>query len=155
MSSSSAELAEAGGTEDTVLRLATAMLRPALWSTLLVGLLALIGFTVIAGLPGAEGSVAGTLLVVACCWLNIAVMRRTATSQPRVVMAAALGGYCAKFVLLLALLAVLPDTDLFDMRAFGLSVLAAVAVWTTAELVGFVRAQVSTVTISNASVGSR
>ena len=158
MSSSSAERAATGAdtaaTRETVLRLASAMLRPALVATLLVGVLALVGCTVVAGARGAEGSLAGTALVVACCWLNIAVMRRTASSRPGVVMTAAFGGYVAKFAVLMALCIVLPGTDVFDMRAFGISVLAGVAVWTCGELVGFVRAKVSTVTISNAPVSS-
>lgn len=133
-------------TETTVLRFAAAMLRPALWSTLAVGLVSLVVAGLLAGVAGALGALAGTALVIGCCWLNVAVMRWTAAAQPVVVMAAGIGGYCTKFLILLGLLVVLRGTDFFDMRAFGLSVLVAVSVWTLAELIGFVRAKVSTVT---------
>lgn len=156
--SSSAErtgaAAESGGSEQTVLRLADAMLRPAVPSTLVVGVVTLVGAAVLAGSPGAFGSAVGTALVVALFWVNIAVMRCTAASRPRVVLGAVVGGHLAKVLVLLALFPVLSRIEALDMTAFGLSVMAAVAVWTGAELVGFVRARVSTVTISNASVGS-
>ncbi|RCW45252.1 hypothetical protein DFQ14_103219 [Halopolyspora algeriensis] len=133
-------------TETTVLRLATAMLRPALWSTLVVGLVAVLIAAVPAGLAGAVGAVSGALLVIACCWFNIAVMRWTARAQPGTVMAAAIGGYCGKFVVLLTLLLVVRETAWFDIHAFALSILAAAAVWTGGELVGFLRGRVATVT---------
>lgn len=156
--SSSAErtgaVAEFGGTEETVLRLASAMLRPALRATPVAGLLVLVGATVLAGLPGALGSLLGTLLVVGLFRVNIAVMRRTAASRPRVVLGAVLGGHFGKVLVLLALFPVLSRIEALDMRAFGVSVMVAVAVWTGAELLGFARARVSTVTISNASVGA-
>lgn len=138
--------AEHSGTETTVLRFAAAMLRPAMWSTLVAGLVSLVVAGLLAGVDGAVGAVAGTALVIGCCWLNVAVMRWTAAAQPVVVMAAGIAGYCTKFLILLGLLIVLRGTDLFDMRAFGLSVLVAVSVWTLAELLGFARAKVSTVT---------
>jgi len=156
--SSSAErtgtTAEPGGAEATVLRLATAMLRPALRATPAVGLLTLVGAAVLRGLPGVLGSLLGTLLVVGLFWVNIAVMRRTAASRPRIVLGAVVGGHLAKVLVLLALFPVLARIEALDVRAFGVSVMAAVAVWTGAELLGFVRARVSTVTISNASVSS-
>ena len=152
--SSSAERTGADGTERTVLRLADAMLRPAVPATLVAGVLTLVGAAVLAGLPGAFGSAVGTALVMALFWVNIVVMRRTAASRPRVVLGAVLGGHFAKVLVLLALFPVLSRIEALDMSALGVSVLVAVAVWTGAELVGFVRARVSTVTISNASVGS-
>ena len=135
-----------GDTETTVLRFAAAMLRPALWSTPVAGLVSLVVAVLLAGVDGAVGALAGTALVIGCCWLNVAVMRWTAAAQPVVVMAAGIAGYCTKFLILLGLLIVLRGTDLFDMRAFGLSVLVAVSVWTLAELFGFVRARVATIT---------
>lgn len=134
------------GAEATVLRLATAMLRPALWSTVVVGLLAVLVASVPAGAAGALGAFLGTLLVVGCCWFNIVVMRWTAKAQPFTVMAAAIGGYCGKFVVLLTLLITLQGTTLFDMHSFALAILASAVSWTGGELVGFVRARVPTLT---------
>jgi ATP synthase protein I len=133
-------------TEATVLSLASAMLRPALWSAVVVGFLSVLAGFIWAGADGAVGSAVGTLLVIGCCWLTIAIMRWTASAPPMIVMAAGIGGYCAKFLILLVVLIVLRDTTLFDVMALGISILATVSVWTIAELIGFVRARVFTVT---------
>lgn len=133
-------------TEATIFRLAAAMLRPALWSTVVVGLVSVVVAALLAGIGGAVGSALGTVLVIGCCWLNIAAMRWTASAPPMMVMAAGIGGYCIKFSILLTLLILLQGTTFFDVKALGLSVLAAVSVWTIAELIGFVRAKVLTVT---------
>lgn len=133
-------------TETTVLRFVTAMLWPALWSTVAVGLLAVLVASLLSGAPGALGAFFGTLLVIGCCWFNIAVMRWTAKAQPVIVMAAAIGGYCGKFVVLLTLLIALEDTTLFDIRTFAWAILAAAVMWTAGELVGFLRARVATIT---------
>ncbi|MDR7301145.1 hypothetical protein [Haloactinomyces albus] len=133
-------------TETTVLRFVTAMLRPALWSTVAVGLLTVLVASLLSGFPGAVGAAFGALLVIACCWFNIVAMRWTAKAQPVTVMAVAIGCYCGKFVALLTLLLVLADTTLFDIRAFALAILVAAVVWTAGELVGFLRARVATIT---------
>lgn len=133
-------------TKDTTRQLADAMMRPAMFSTLAVGVLAVLVAAVVVGAQGALGAVFGTLLVIGCCWLNLAVMRWMATSAPLMVMGTALGGYCLKFMVLLTLFLLLGDTTLFDVDSFALSILAAVVAWTAAEVVGFARARVATVT---------
>ncbi|MBA8825185.1 hypothetical protein FHX42_002536 [Saccharopolyspora lacisalsi] len=132
-------------TKNTTVRLARAMVRPAMTATLLTGGVAVAVAAVVAGVEGVLGAVFGTLLVIGCCWINVAVMRWMATSAPLMVMAAALGGYCTKFSILLTLLLLLADTTLFDMDSFALAILATVVAWTAAEVVGFTRARVPTV----------
>lgn len=130
----------------TLLHLMSAMLRPALLSTAVVGPLAILVAWVLAGGSGALGALFGTLLVIVSGWFTLALMRWTAAAAPVIVMAAAVMGYCAKFTAMLTLLIVLGDTTLFDVRAVGLAILASAVAWTLAELVGFVRTRVITVT---------
>ncbi len=130
----------------TVRRLISAMLRPALLSTAVVGLPAALLAAWVAGPAAALGAGLGALLVIASGWFTLALMRWTAAAAPVMVMAAAVGGYGTKFAILLTLLIALGDTTLFDVRAFGLGILVSVVAWTLAELVGFVRTRVTTVT---------
>lgn len=151
----SAEATEAtgaveGGNDDTskriVLRFASAMLRPAWISTSIGGALAVSLAGVLLGGKAALGAALGTLVVLVSGWCTVELMRRTAGSGPMTVFGAGVGGYCAKFVLLLILLIAVRDTSLFDVGAFGLSILAGAVIWTTAELIGFLRLRVATVT---------
>lgn len=130
----------------TLLRLLSAMLRPALLSTAAVGPLAVLVGALLGGAAAALGAALGTALVIVSGWFTLALMRWTASAAPVIVMGVAVMGYCAKFSAMLTLLLVFGDTTLFDVRAFGLSILAAVVAWTLAELIGFVRTRVITVT---------
>lgn len=130
----------------TVLRTAGVMLRGALWPTLVVGAVAIAVSTVLAGFKGALGAVFGLAVVLGVSWLGVAVLRWTARSDPMTVMAAAMMSFFAKIVALGVLLWLFGDTTLFDTKAFGFTILAALVAWLTGEVRGFVQAKTPSVT---------
>lgn len=126
----------------TVFRLAHAMLWGALWPTAVVAVAAVVVAGWLRGVPGVVGAVIGIALVVLCSGLGIAVMRWTARSHPMAVMSAAMFSFVGKLGLLLIFLLVFRGTTLFDVRAFGFTLLAGTIAWTIGEAVGFARARV-------------
>jgi ATP synthase protein I len=94
---------------------------------------------VIAGGTGAVGAAIGVAIVALFCGISIAVVARAARISPQAMMAAALGTFIVKIVLLLAFVGAFEDTTTFNPKAFGLTALACILAYTGAQVMWSMR----------------
>lgn len=132
-------------TDQVIRRVATTMLRGALWPTLVVGVAAVVVAGVVRGSDGAVGAAIGVLIALGSGAFSLSLMRWTAAAVPVTVMSAALLSFVTKFGLLLVVFLVLQGTTLFDTDALALALLAATITWTTGASFAFTRAKIPSV----------
>jgi ATP synthase protein I len=89
---------------------------------------------VIAGGKGAVGAAIGVAIVALFFGISIVVVGRAARVSPQAMMAAALGTFIVKIVLLLAFVGAFEDTTAFNPKAFGLTALACILAYTGAQV---------------------
>ena len=94
---------------------------------------------VIAGGKGAVGAAIGVAIVALFFGISIVVVGRAARVSPQAMMAAALGTFIVKIVLLLAFVGAFEDTTAFNPKAFGLTALACILAYTGAQVVWSMR----------------
>lgn len=110
--------------------------------TALAGVLAALVSGVLAGGKGAVGAGGGVLTVILFMGMGLAVLQWVARSYPHLFQAMGLVLYTTQLLLLLVVLAVFQDTDLFDTTAFGLSLLAGTIVWVVSQAVAHMKAKI-------------
>ncbi|GAA0515675.1 hypothetical protein GCM10011581_47120 [Saccharopolyspora subtropica] len=130
---------------ETVRRLASAMLRTAVWPGLVTVVLGAVVATVLVGLPGLVGALVGGAVAFGSSLLTIWLMRFTGGMNPQFVMVAALGGYVGKMLVLLVVMTVLGGIELVHREATAFTMLATVLVWAGAEVVAFKRTRIPTI----------
>ncbi|MFC7220556.1 hypothetical protein ACFQLX_20680 [Streptomyces polyrhachis] len=118
------------------------MLRGAAIPTALAGLVAVIISSLAAGGKGAIGAAAATLVVLFFFGLGLYVLQRITRKHPELIMGVGMVTYVLQLLLLGVVLAVFKDTDLFDTRAFGLTVLGTSLVWIAAMGRGYLKAKI-------------
>jgi ATP synthase protein I len=108
--------------------------------------MAAIAAAVMAALFGAFGggkALAGALIAVAVVALffgiSLVVVSRAARISPQAMMAAALGTFIVKFLLLLVFVGAFQDTTVFNPKAFGLTALGCILVYTGAQVLWSLR----------------
>lgn len=128
-----------------------ALFRGAVRPTLVVGVVVLAGATILAGGRGALGAVIGIALVVAFFGVGLLILRHTARTNPRAVMAVALMSYVVKVTLLALMLVLLGRTELFDRGAFAAATLACALAWLAGEVLTFWRLALPSTTVPSDS----
>jgi ATP synthase protein I len=94
---------------------------------------------VVAGGKGAVGAAIGVAIVALFFGISIVVVGRAARISPQAMMAAALGTFIVKIVLLLAFVGAFEDTTAFNPKAFGLTALACILAYTGAQVIWSMR----------------
>lgn len=129
----------------SVLQLAAAMFRYALWPAIATVILAAIVCTALLGLAGLLSALIGGVVAFGSSVATLWLMRKTSAMDPMLVMAAALGGFVFKMLVLLGVMTALGTIDGLDRTALALSMLAVILVWTGAEAVAFQRTKIPTI----------
>ncbi|MQA08112.1 MAG: hypothetical protein GEU98_06070 [Pseudonocardiaceae bacterium] len=128
-----------------VLRLADAMLRYALLPGAIAAVLGITISAVLAGLPGALGALVGAAVAFASSLLTLLLMRKTAGSNPYVVMAVSLGGFVGKLLVLFLVLMALRGVEALHPTALALTMLGTILVWVGAEVRAFQKTKIPTI----------
>ncbi|MFF0244789.1 hypothetical protein [Streptosporangium sandarakinum] len=115
------------------------ILRAAAIPTALVGLVAVVVAALLAGGQGALGAGVGVLVVAAFFTISLVAVAYAARISPTMMMAAAMGSYFVKILILAVLLEVFSDSTVWNPRAFALTVIACTICWTIGEAHGFLR----------------
>jgi len=134
---------------ESVRTLATAMLRTSAVPVAVTAVLAVLVSTVVAGLPGLWGSLVGVVVSVASGLATLWLMHRTAALPVHFVMAAALGGFAGKMVVLLVTMLLLRGADGLDTRSLALTMLAVIVVTAVFETLAFRRTKIPTLIVTS------
>jgi ATP synthase protein I len=110
--------------------------------TAVVGVVAAVVSGVVAGGKGVLGAAFGTVVVMAFMGLGLVVLQRTAKNYPHLFQAMGLLLYTTQILLLAVVLALFKGTTLFNLKAFGFSLLAATLVWVAAQARAHMKAKV-------------
>ncbi|WP_425458419.1 hypothetical protein [Amycolatopsis rhizosphaerae] len=129
----------------SVLKLADAMYRGALWPGVATVVVGAVVATVVVGLPGLFGAVVGGVVAFASSLATLWMMRKTAAMEPMAVMAVALGGYIFKVLVLLGVMMLLRNVGFLHPKALAFTMLAVILVWAAAEFVAFRRTRIPTI----------
>ncbi|TWG09128.1 hypothetical protein [Saccharopolyspora dendranthemae] len=149
-SASTAEQAEPVNPHaEVVRRLATEMLRTAVWPGLATVVIGAIVATVLIGVTGLVGALIGGVVAFGSSLLTIWLMRFSGGMNPQFVMVIALGGYVGKMLVLLVVMTLLGGIDAIHRESMAFTMLATVMVWAGAEVAAFKRAKIPTIIPSN------
>lgn len=118
------------------------LLRRSLTAGAAVALVCVVVAAVLAGLHGALSALLGSAMVLVFFGARLLVMRRTARSNPQLVLVAALGVYTVKIVVLGVAMVLLMGVSWIVGPALGLSVIACAVGWLAAEMRAFVKLRV-------------
>lgn len=129
----------------SVLKLADAMLRFALWPAVATVVIGVIVSTVLSGVPGLLGSLVGGAIAFVSSLVTLFMMRKSAALDPFAVMAVALGGYILKVMVLFGVMTALKGVDAFNRYALAFTTLAVILVWAAAEFLAFRKTKIPTI----------
>lgn len=146
-SSESTKTDEVNPHGESVRTLASAMLRTALLPGLATVLIAIALATVLAGLPGLYGALIGGAVAFGSSLATLGMMRWSADLPVMMVMSVALGGYVFKLIALMVVVLLLKDVEGVHRMSLGLTVVAVILVWATAELIAFKRTKIPTLIV--------
>lgn len=132
---------------DAVRKLADAMLRTALLPSLGVVAIGAVIAVLVVGLPGLWGALLGGGIAIGSSLVTLFLMKQSAELPPQVVMAIALGGYLVKIAALLIVAIVFRGVSWLHPISLALTLVAAVAVWTGAEVVAFRKTKIPTLIV--------
>lgn len=133
---------------ETVTRLADAMLRYALWPTVVTAVAGIIVFSVLYGASGGVAALVGAVVAFGSSLGTWVLMRKTAAMNPMMVMVAALGGFAGKMIVLLLVLMVVREITFLHVRSLAYTMLAVVIVWAAMDAVAFRRTKLPTLIIN-------
>ncbi len=94
---------------------------------------------VLGGSKGLIGAAIGVGVVAAFFGISVFVVSRAARVSPQAMMVAALGTYLVKILILIVIFGRLQNTTAFNPRAFGLTVLVCVLVYSAAQVIWSMR----------------
>ncbi|SFS38830.1 hypothetical protein [Saccharopolyspora flava] len=134
---------------EVVRRLASAMLRTAVWPGAATVVIGAIVATVLVGVPGLVGALIGGVVAFGSSLLTIWLMRFSGGMNPQFVMVVALGGYVGKMLVLLVVMTLLGGIDVIHRESLAFTMLATVMVWAGAEVVAFKRTRIPTIIPGN------
>jgi ATP synthase protein I len=115
------------------------ILKAAAIPTALVGLIAVVVAAFLSGTKGALGAGIGVCVVGAFFTISLIAVTYAARISPTMMMAAAMGTFFAKILVLAVLLEYFQDATVWNPRAFGLTVIVCTICWTIGEARGFMR----------------
>ncbi|MEV6103837.1 hypothetical protein AB0M28_03855 [Streptomyces sp. NPDC051940] len=117
------------------------VLRGAAIPTALAGVLAVIIGSLVSGVKGGIGAAAATVVVMVFFGLGLFALQRLSHKHPELMMGVGLITYMTQLLLLGVVLAVFKNTDLFDTKVFGLTILGTALVWIVAMGRGYLKAK--------------
>ncbi len=129
----------------SLLTLANAMFRTALWPSLATLVAGVVLFGVVKGTSGALGALVGGALACFSSLLTLTLMRKTAAQGPHIAMAASLGGFVGKLLILLLVMTGLRGVAALDPKSLGITMIAVVVVAAGAEALAFRRTKLPTI----------
>ncbi|HVV08594.1 hypothetical protein [Amycolatopsis sp.] len=129
----------------SVLRLADAMFRYALWPGVATVVIGAIVSVIWVGVPGLLGAIVGGIVAFASSLATLWMMRKTSAMEPMAVMAVALGGYIFKVLVLLGVMMLLRGVHALHPKALALTMLAVILVWAAAEFTAFKKTKIPTI----------
>jgi ATP synthase protein I len=115
------------------------ILRRSALLTVPVALLMIVLGAILGGTKGLLGAAIGVALVIAFFGISVLVVGRAAKISPQAMMAAAVGTYLVKILVLIILVGVFQNSTAFNGRFFGLTVIACVIAYSAAQVVSSMR----------------
>jgi ATP synthase protein I len=94
---------------------------------------------ILGGTKGLLGAALGVALVIVFFGISVLVVGRAAKVSPQVMMAAAVGTYLVKILVLIILVGAFQDSTTFNGRFFGLTVIVCVIAYSAAQMVSSMR----------------
>lgn len=91
--------------------------------------------TILGGVKGLTGSLAGVALVAVFFAISITAVWRAAKVSPQAMMITAMTSYLVKILVLIFLSAKFSGTTAFNGKLFGLTAIVCVLVWTFAQVI--------------------
>lgn len=116
------------------------MIKSALIPTSIIGVLALLIFSLISGMEGFLGALIAQFVVVIFFLVHLLVSKLSRNLDPMATMALALLSYVTKLTAIgtfLILLTKLTPRDAIDRTSFGVAAIAATAAWLGGEIKGY------------------
>ncbi|MEV5242710.1 hypothetical protein AB0K89_26915 [Streptomyces cinnamoneus] len=110
--------------------------------TALVGVVAVVVSSVLAGGKGGIGAAVGTLLAGGVMATGLVILNRTARHLPHLFQAMGLALYLTQCLLVAVFLVIFKDTTLFSTKAFAFSLLAATLAWIAAQTRAYMKAKI-------------
>ena len=118
------------------------ILRRSAMLTAPVALLMIVLGAVLGGTEGLLGAVIGVGLVIVFFGISVLVVGRAAKVSPQAMMAAAVGTFLAKIIVLIILLSVFQDSTAFNSKIFGLTVIVCVIAYSAAQMFSSMRLKI-------------
>jgi ATP synthase protein I len=104
-----------------------------------VALLMIVLGAVLGGAKGLIGAALGVGLVIAFFGISVLVVGRAARVSPQAMMAAAVGTFLVKILVLIILLGTFQNSTAFNARLFGLTVIVCVLAYSAAQMISSMR----------------
>ena len=107
-----------------------------------VALLMIVLGAILGGTKGLLGAAIGVALVIVFFGISVLVVGRAAKISPQAMMAAAVGTFLVKILVLIILLSIFQDSTAFNGKIFGLTVIVCVIAYSAAQMVSSMRLKV-------------
>ena len=118
------------------------ILRRSAMLTAPVALLMIVLGAVLDGTKGLLGAVLGVALVIAFFGISVLVVGRAAKVSPQAMMAAAVGTFLVKILVLIILIGSFQNSTAFNDRIFGLTVIVCVIAYSAAQMISSIRLKI-------------
>ncbi|TCO57370.1 hypothetical protein [Actinocrispum wychmicini] len=128
-----------------IMKMVTAMFWGALWWTLGTIALGVLLAGVLVGWHGVFGALVGGAIGVLSSLATLLLMRQTAGMNPNMLIAAVLGAFVLKMVILLLAMTLLGDIEVLHRNSLAFTLLATIIVTATTEALAFQRTKVPTI----------
>ena len=115
------------------------ILRRSAMLTAPVALLMIVLGGVLSGSKGLLGAIIGVGLVIAFFGISALVVSRAARVNPQAMMAAAVGTFILKILVLIILLSTFQNSTAFNDKLFGLTVIVCVLAYSAAQMISSIR----------------
>jgi len=104
-----------------------------------VALLMIVLGAILGGTKGLLGAVIGVGLVIVFFGISVLVVGRASKVSPQAMMAAAVGTFLVKILVLIILLSTFQNSTAFNSKWFGLTVIVCVIAYSAAQMVSAMR----------------
>ena len=115
------------------------ILRRSAMLTAPVALLMIVLGAILGGTKGLLGAVIGVGLVIVFFGISVLVVGRASKLSPQAMMAAAVGTFLVKILVLIILLGTFQNSTAFNSKWFGLTVIVCVIAYSAAQMVSAMR----------------
>jgi len=115
------------------------ILRRSAMLTAPVALLMIVLGGVLGGAKGLLGAVLGVALVIVFFGISVLVVSQAAKVSPQAMMAAAVGTFLVKILVLIILVGSFQNSSAFNDKIFGLTVIVCVLAYSAAQMISSIR----------------